>query len=160
MTSPPRPEEQIEDKYNNFDAPNCLLRDGCVVLVRGKFIRQVAPNPEYDASKASEPSYTVRESVVGSLEESYSGPIDIRQNLPPEATFDGQLALGDFCHPGLGHLLPESVVITISYPWSPVPLFLPKADTDHPDPKKYYLRLVQNCLGTMFQCMEYGGDVK
>ena len=34
----PVPEDAVKDKYGTFDAPNILLRDRCVALVRGKHL--------------------------------------------------------------------------------------------------------------------------
>ena len=125
------PEDAVKDKYSSFEAPNYLLKDECVGLVRARYL------------------------------ESCAGPIDIRQNLPAENLFHGPLELGDERAPPYkgSMLMPITVAIALSYTWAPRgPPF--GNGKDHPDPEKFYLALVQRVLAFMFRCHEYSSKIE
>jgi len=185
------PEDEVDEPYTTFDAVNYLLADQCVGLVDARYL------------------------------ESCDGPIEARQNVPPEHTRYSPLVLGDERHEGSGARMPESVVNVVSYAWAPhepaerweidgdamksltsqgatgasaaaalrvaaragalegdAAVELAKQwikehkeagdlesavasefAMDHPDPKRFYLQLVQRVLGHMFRCDEYKDKV-
>ena len=83
------PEEKVAQPCTSFGALNFLLHDQCVALIKASFVR------------------TCR------------GPIDLRQNVPPEHTFYDPLVLGSERHSESGALMPEDVPIALSYSWGP-----------------------------------------
>ena len=113
-TSDSFPEDAVEDKYFSFEAPNYLLEEKCVALVRAPFLRK------------------------------YAGPIDIRQTLETveNAMFHGPLEVGEE-RDDMGALMAISVVIAISYTWAPQAPFYGQPGNedgtkDHPDPENHY----------------------
>ena len=130
----PEPEDLNVNKYFTFDAPNLLLKDRCVGLVRATFLLK------------------------------YVGPIDARQTLEtlPDSLFHGPLELGDVIERGLR--IEEHVVIAVSYTWTPLPPFYGQPGNedgtkDHPDPRKHYLGIVQRVLALMLKCWPYGEEL-
>ena len=133
------PEDLVANKYFTFDAPNLLLKDRCVGLVRATFLLK------------------------------YVGPIDARQTLeklnwkPWKPTlFHGPLKLGNKIARGLR--IEEHVVIAVSYTWTPLPPFYGQPGNedgtkDHPDPRKHYLGIVQRVLALMLKSWPYGEEV-
>ena len=124
------PEARVEKPYTTFGAVNYLLEACCVALVRATFLLD------------------------------YEGPIDVRQTLDAVAgaMFHGPLELGDARWEG--SLMPDHVVIALSYTWAPKGPFFGEPGNedgtkDHPDPEKHYLGIGRRVLGFMLKCCPY-----